>query len=406
MLSFVSPGDVASAKHNVSGVQNPAAVLTDQHRRCSLQCTRSNDELPVLRAQYVARGVRVLFGSRWRLNRFQERTIVLRTGAKPVLTVDDTEDTFDLTLSTSCELTGSTGIELTAAAFRVRIRFSTPADAKIWRSLILEALAHAKWRRDTRPVKSKFRGVRVVKHVNSSQKFIVKKLTTSNEQGSCLAVQVLRRLYSSWGKELVRGYRVVETEQETLLIMPQLPGVTLLQFLRQRRHNGKKLRENEAWRVLNALAIQLQTVHRSGVIHCDLNLENVLVAQDLSSVWLIDFDGAYDVLGEDWQMTGTPGFVAPERVQYPLQAPTAKADVFSLGILLFQALTGQHPYIGANKPLQLSDSLKLDLSLAERVLTDHCVAPEVRKLIQEMLHVDPQARVSMDKVLATTRREN
>ncbi|KAG1695145.1 hypothetical protein DVH05_020786 [Phytophthora capsici] len=397
MLSFVSPGDVASAKHNVSGVQYPAAVLTDQHRRCS-------DELPVLRSQYVARGVRVLFGSRWRLNRFQKRTIVLRTGDNPVLAVEDAEETYELTFNTSCELTGSTGIDLSGTVFRLRIRFSTSADAKIWRSLVFEALAHAKWMRDTRPVKSKLRGVRVVQHVNSSQKFIVKKLNRNNELGNCRDLQVLRRLYSSWAQDLVRDYRVVETAQETLLIMPQLPGVTLLQFLRQRRHNGKKLTEDEAWRVLNALATQLQAVHRSGVIHCDLNLENVLMASDLSSVWLIDFNGAYDVLGENQQMTGTPGYVAPERVQNPLQALTPKADVFSLGVLLFQTLTGQHPYVGANKPLQLSDSLQLNWALAERVLTDSSVAPELQKLIQEMFNADPQARLSMDKVLEASRK--
>ncbi|KAL3656803.1 hypothetical protein V7S43_018260 [Phytophthora oleae] len=402
MLSFVAPGDVASAKHNV---QCPAAVPTDQHRRCSLQRTRSNDELPVLRAQYVARGVRVLFGSRWRLNRFQERTIVLRTGANPVLVVrvEDADATYVLTLNTRCELAGSTGIELSGAAFRARIRFATSADAKIWRSIIREALAHAQWKRDTRPVQSKLRGVRVVQHVKSSQKFIVKKL---NELGNCHELQLLRRLYSSWARDLVRGYRVVEAAQETHLIMPQLPGVTLLQFLRQHRHKGKKLSGDEAWRLLDQLAIQLQAVHRSGVIHCDLNLENVLVTPDLSRVWLIDFGGAYDVQKADQQMTGTPGFVAPERVQDPLKAPTAKADVFSLGILLFQTLTGQHPYVGANKPLQLSDSLQLDWALAEQVLTNNCVATELQKLMQEMLHADPQARVSMDKVLATSRKEN
>ncbi|EGZ11411.1 hypothetical protein PHYSODRAFT_384739, partial [Phytophthora sojae] len=136
------------------------------------------------------------------------------------------------------------------------------------------------------------------------------------------------------------GSSVVETpEEEVLLIMPELPGTTLLQFLRQRRRkSGRKLNEEEARRLLEKVATLLQAVHKSGVVHCDLNLENVLVSSDISQAWLIDFGGARGLLDGSSSsaqvMTGTPGYVAPERVQDPLALPTPQADVFSLGILL------------------------------------------------------------------------
>ncbi|OWZ17873.1 Serine/threonine protein kinase [Phytophthora megakarya] len=187
--------------------------------------------------------------------------------------------------------------------------------------------------------------------------------------------------------------------------MPQLPGITLLQFLRQRRRqNNQQLGDDEVRRLIARLALQLQAVHQSGIVHCDLNLENVIVSQDLSHVWLIDFGGATNFLDNHQinEMTGTPGFVAPERVQDPLTPPTSKADVFSLGILFFQVLTGQHPYLDAvrdKRRLELSDSLRLDLDRAEEILAAHAVSRELRELVGGMLKPDPQTRTSLDKVL-------
>ncbi|ETL80346.1 serine/threonine protein kinase [Phytophthora nicotianae] len=432
---------VSSSAGSITGHVDTSGESEAQHIH------RAYDELPILRAQYVARGVRVLFGSRWRLNRFQQRTIVLRTGPKPTLAVyveDNTEASFDLSasearpeatyelaLSTNCEFTTSggpkhdkrgkasaaTGIELSSAespAFRLRIRFATTADANIWCSIVREALEHALWSRDVQAVKqerkrSRRRNIRVVQHVISSQRFVVKVLAVNCDERDCHELQILRSLYSSRAARdvrLVAGYRIVETTEEILLIMPHYPGSTLLQLLRQRRRqNDGKLSEEEGWRLLARMTELLQAVHRSGIIHCDLNLENVLVSHDLSQVWLIDFEGAYNLLDAHHyqQMTGTPGFVAPERVKDALLPPTPKTDVFGLGIALFQALTGQHPYDGAareKRPLQLLDSLSLDWTQAEKIMTEHSISPELRDKVAEMLKADPQARVSLDSVAA------
>ncbi|KAF1784458.1 Protein kinase-like domain [Phytophthora cactorum] len=389
--------------------------------------------LPILRAQY--------WREEFAYSSVQVRTIVLRTGGNPTLAVyaeDKVAALFDpstskarpeatcvLALSTNCEFIGSAGsshsntmktsaatdIELSSAAisagspaFRLRIRFATVADANIWCSIIREALNYASWRRDVRPVKqeqNRRRNIRVVQHMHSSQRFVVKVLATNSDERDCHELRILRRLYSSWTAQdlnLVEGYRVVETTEEMLLIMPQLPGTTLLQLLRQRRRlNDQKFSNDEGWRFLARLAELLQAVHQSGIIHCDLTLENVMVSQDLSH-------GHHNQ-----QMTGTPGFVAPERVQDPLVPPTPKTDVFSLGIVIFQALTGQHPYADATRekrPLQLLDSLCLDWTQAAKAMTEHSISPELRDMVGEMLKADPQARISLDSVVAVECRSS
>ncbi|KAL4124300.1 hypothetical protein PRIC2_010137 [Phytophthora ramorum] len=477
MLSRVPPGELQPSKHNAQGVEYPVATaigensLHRRHSTCGLTSVSSElevttratvagyppqprggdsyGELPILRYQYVARGVCVLFGSRWRLNRFQERTIVLRTGVEPSIAVytgagdaaSFAETTYVLPLDTTCDLIDgrgvsndvkvprSTCIQLLipaktsgSSSNRLRIRFATAADANIWCSIIRETLRHAKWSRDTRPTKESNstpgRSIRVVQHAPSSKRFVVKVLTTnpnSFERGDCRELHILRRLYSSWFAQdvsLVHGYRVVETPQELLLIMPQFPGSTLLQVLRQRRRRKQTLKDDEAWRFVDQLATLLQAAHQTGIVHCDLNLENVLITSDFTRTWLIDFGGAFDLLAgqnstcQTQRMTGTPGYVAPERVQNPLIPPTPKADVFSLGVLLFQALSGQHPYLDAaseKRLLQLQDSLRLDWARAEALLEAESVSPELRQLISAMLATDPCARISLDEVLVITR---
>ncbi|GMF44849.1 unnamed protein product [Phytophthora fragariaefolia] len=470
MLSRVSAGDLRPNKQRAQDGECPVAVVPNadalgrRHSLCGLASVTSTTvagyadpvvngsdvnarlcatrhELPILRAKYVARGVRVLAGSRWRLNRFQERTIVLRTGADPTVEVFDAsfdvdrpgvlpEATYALAVDTTCELTGpsggrtkpslATGIQLlsVSSALRLRIRLTTAADASIWRSIVRDALTHARWSRDVRPIKqdhpSRGQQVRVVQHACSSKRFVVKVIAAATQQGDCHELQILRRLYKSrfaQDTDLIRGYRVVETLQETLLVMPQLPGITLLHLLRERRRqDGRKLSEEEAWRLLGKLAARLQTMHRSGVTHGDLNLENVLVTLDISDAWIIDFGGAYSLLDGGSTsgnlMIGTPGFIAPERVQDPISPPTPQADIFSLGILMFQALTGQHPYIDASSkkcPLSLSDSLGLDWDRAEKLLPVS-LSKEIRKLVGHMLVADPLARTSLVKVLAASCR--
>ncbi|RLN48630.1 hypothetical protein BBJ28_00004715 [Nothophytophthora sp. Chile5] len=475
MLARVPPGDARVPKAASDGGEWPSSVRRRHSSAVppSLQIKQSqaddlvvtsarswsssarpaqtDGELPILYSQYVARNVRVLVGSRWRLQRFQERTIVLRTGAEPELSLyavneaaalieaTEPEATYILSLDAVCQLSCSQssnrremrqsvgafqarGIELSSAAkppntpaFRLRLRFVTAADAAIWCTVLKDTLAHARWSREVQPQKRRSgstlgRDVYSLKHGRSGQRFVVKTLATASDTGDCHELQVLRRLHASASARdagLIRGYRIVETPQAMLLVMPQFPGENLLQFLRKRRRCGQ-LTVEEVQTLVAQLAKLLQATHASGIVHCDLKLENVLVTSDLARVGLIDFGGAYDLLDSHNQsqfMTGTPGYIAPERMLDPLTPPTPQADVFSLGVLLFQALTGQHPFVKAaqeQRALVLRDSLHLVWTSAEPLLTARAVGAELRELVGGMLAADPRARISLDQVLASS----
>lgn len=464
----VNPLLAAASESAATATTSTASVLSAR----STSRLESAGDLPVLRHKYVARGVSVLVGSRWRLQPFQERIVELRTGSAPCLLLyplaSDGEreiighDTQILPLDTACQLTtgragsgsGSSGLKLSSSkenrAFRVRIRFPTAADALIWCRIVQDALRHARWSRHLVPAKrlastwsssgsststsvsavcstsSSSSGgdskIAIFVHLATQKQFVVKSLGKNDID--CNEIQIIKRLWtapSARARELVRGYRVVETESEIRVIMPKLPGESLFQSVRA-RPSPSVMTEAEACSITHSLCGQLQALRDADIVHCDLKLENIVV-KDKTATQVIDFGGAFDLMrvtdivkssssrfssstsnNNRVFMVGTPGYIAPERILRPNNPPTQSADVFSLGIVLFQLLAGQHPFtdaIRARRSLKLTDSLTLDWTKAQTLLIMRGVSLEARQLVQRMLEPDPKCRFTVDEILCS-----
>jgi serine/threonine-protein kinase len=136
------------------------------------------------------------------------------------------------------------------------------------------------------------------------------------------------------------------------LVMPLLEGGTLRQRLR-----AGKLKIQEAVRVVTAVAEAMGRAHERGVIHRDLKPENVLLDEagrpfvadlGLAKHWRRGVLGASRSAGmtETGVVAGTPGYMAPEQLQDSKRAQP-QADVFALGAILHEALTGRRPFEGA-----------------------------------------------------------
>ena len=109
------------------------------------------------------------------------------------------------------------------------------------------------------------------------------------------------------------------------------------------------------------LAIQcssaLVAAHEKGILHGDIKPENIMLDAS-GQVKLLDFGVARRLPGEDpagetlttvWvpgQVSGTPTYMAPEVLKGGM--PDARADVFALGIVFYEMLSGRHPFRGAN----------------------------------------------------------
>ena len=180
------------------------------------------------------------------------------------------------------------------------------------------------------------------------------------------------------------------------LAMEYVEGPTLASRLL-----GGPLAGVEAACVARDLAAGLDAVHRAGIVHRDVKPSNVLMPEtsrpgDHTSAKLTDFGIAFDV--DDPRRTspgiaiGTAAYMAPEQVR--TAELTTAVDVYSLGLVLIEALTGEPAFPVAGR-----------VQTALRRLTEHPVIPESldarwRTLLARMTRDDPAERPSAAEVAA------
>jgi predicted Ser/Thr protein kinase len=162
-------------------------------------------------------------------------------------------------------------------------------------------------------------------------------------------------------------------------IMEFVDGVNL----RQLQKTGR-LSPREALQIVPQICDALQYAHDEGVVHRDIKPENVLVDRK-GRVKIADF-GLAKILGleaQDLRLTGegqvmgTPHYMAPEQVEHPL-AVDHRADIFSLGVVFYEMLTGELP-LGKFAPP--SRKVQVDVRLDEIVL--HALEKEPERRYQQ-----------------------
>jgi eukaryotic-like serine/threonine-protein kinase len=152
-----------------------------------------------------------------------------------------------------------------------------------------------------------------------------------------------------------------------------------------------RLQQARAISILRQIALGSDAAHKLGIIHRDLKSQNVMV-EDNGAVAILDFGLARGKMTEqltlDSVMVGTPHYMSPEQA---LGRPTdARSDVYSIGVMAYECLTGHVPYDGES-PLviamkHVSEPPPEDLGQ----LTD--VAPEFIAIIYKALAKDPASR--------------
>lgn len=136
-----------------------------------------------------------------------------------------------------------------------------------------------------------------------------------------------------------------EDAAESYLVTEFIAGPTLRSFLLGHRPRFPEVAAMIGWELARALA----AAHQMGIIHRDVKPENIMVRGD-GTVVLCDF-GIARILDKDTvtttgQLLGSPAYMAPEHIRGEPQ--DGRSDLFSLGVVLYELLTGELPYRGRN----------------------------------------------------------
>jgi serine/threonine protein kinase len=167
------------------------------------------------------------------------------------------------------------------------------------------------------------------------------------------------------------------------LVMPYLQGGTLEDML-----NGSLLTLDEVCSILEQLASALTYIHALGLLHRDIKPANILFDQD-KNLYLTDF-GIVTWLGEkpgyDGHMMGTPHYIAPEILEGNVDE---RSEVYSVGILLYEMLTGSVPFDGPGDQICLHHRKTQPLTPS---FLNPSLPRSVERVILRALEKDPRRR--------------
>src|ERR1043165_7249711 len=158
-------------------------------------------------------------------------------------------------------------------------------------------------------------------------------------------------------------------------------------------HDATALPAVEVATLLGDVSDVLAAVHKVGVVHLDLKPDNVLCTPtDLQyTIRVVDWGvarmGPIGRLTIDGLTAGTPVYMSPEQASgHDIGAP---CDIYSLGVMAYEALTGRPPFDGRT----LAEVVYMHLTCAPAPLQGRCGAPaELCNLVAAMLHKEPSAR--------------
>jgi serine/threonine protein kinase len=235
------------------------------------------------------------------------------------------------------------------------------------------------------------------------ERYAVVKLMHAELSANPLAVSRFKREARAVARlnhpNIVQIYIFGETDDHALyLAMEHVDGKSLGELLAQ----GTRLAQPRALRIVDQICSALSEAHAASVVHRDLKPDNVMLTDRLGNpdyVKVLDF-GIAKLLGDTPQdggemtreghIAGTPRYMSPEQARG--QALDARSDIYSLGVMLYEMLTGAHPFQATTAVDFLVKHVSEAPPRPSERFTDLVLLPRVEALVLRCLAKSPAER--------------
>ena len=164
-------------------------------------------------------------------------------------------------------------------------------------------------------------------------------------------------------------------------------------LLRALLNDKRKLPIDRAEMITLGICDALDYMHKHGVVHRDLKPENVMV-DEWNRVKLIDFgiamkeDARRLTFAGPSPLLGTPDYISPEQVKG--QRGDQRSDIYALGAMLYEMLTGQPPFSGPNPLAVMNERVLTDPTPARKLNPE--ISPQLQEILSRAMERDPRHR--------------
>jgi serine/threonine protein kinase len=183
-----------------------------------------------------------------------------------------------------------------------------------------------------------------------------------------------------------------EQRSRLYMVIEWVDGRLLRSIMNEEGADGR-LPIERATKIMLRLCDALDYMHKHGVVHRDLKPENVMVMDD-DQIKLLDFgiamkdDARRLTFAGPTPMLGTPDYIAPEQVKG--QRGDQRSDIYSLGAMFYEMLTGEPPFTGPSPLAIMNERLITDAPAARKLNPE--ISPQLQEVLMRAMERDPRHR--------------
>ena len=237
--------------------------------------------------------------------------------------------------------------------------------------------------------------VNMITQEKCAMKIYDKEKLNDNSKKKCVyrEIEILKRINH---KNIAKLVEVIHTQNHILIVQELVNGISLRDYYNREIRNQKGISEHKSMifkKIFKQIFDAMNYLHKNHMAHRDIKLENILMTREYE-IKIIDFGfGMYNPENKLQNFyCGTPNYMPPE-IAFKKPYVGQKADLWSLGVLVYKMYCADFPFKGKNEK-DLYKAIKKGKFVMASYTPDY-----IKKIIINMIELDPNKRLTCEAVL-------